>query len=91
MEHRRYYLVSGRVQGVGYRAFVVRAALGVGVSGWVSNRDDGRVELEAQGAAERLAGLEHSLATGPALAEVLGVEMFEREPQDGAVGFLVRR
>jgi acylphosphatase len=90
VEHRRHYLVSGRVQGVGYRAFVVRAALSVGVSGWVRNLDDGRVELEAQGTPERLAGLERMIAAGPAHAEVLDVEIFEREPQVGAGGFSLR-
>ncbi len=90
MQHRRHYLVSGRVQGVGYRAFVVRVALRVGVAGWVRNLDDGRVELEAQGAAECLAALEHSLATGPTHAEVVSVEVRESALQAGAPGFLVR-
>lgn len=90
MEHRRHYLVSGRVQGVGYRAFVVRAALSAGVSGWVRNLEDGRVELEAQGEPEALAGLERTIAAGPAHAEVLDVEILERAPHVGAGGFSLR-
>lgn len=71
---RRHYLVSGRVQGVGFRAFVHRRANDLGLKGVVRNLSDGRVEVYAQGALERVAELEASLATGPTHARVERVE-----------------
>ena len=46
---RRHMVVTGRVQGVGYRYAVVMAARRIGAVGWVRNRYDGSVECEAQG------------------------------------------
>ncbi len=51
---RRRVLYDGRVQGVGFRFTAARLASGFGVSGWVRNLPDGRVELEAQGKPERV-------------------------------------
>lgn len=62
---RRYFLVSGRVQGVGYRYFARRAAQSLGLSGWVRNLDDGGVEAEAQGSAQSLVSFEGLLREGP--------------------------
>jgi acylphosphatase len=73
----RRYLVSGRVQGVGFRYFVEKNAVRLGVTGWVRNLDDGRVEVQAQGTAEQLAALEGVLRQGPRWAEVRGVEVME--------------
>ncbi len=70
----RRYLVSGRVQGVGYRMFAARAAGGLGLSGGVTNLPDGRVEVVARGSADALARLEGMLTDGPRLARVLSVE-----------------
>ena len=50
----RLYRVRGRVQGVGYRNFVQQAAARLELTGWTMNLDDGRVEVLAQGPAERL-------------------------------------
>ncbi len=66
----RRYVVSGRVQGVGFRYFVQRAATELGVTGWVRNRADRTVEAEAAGAAEQLEGFEAALRSGPPLARV---------------------
>lgn len=71
-------VVTGRVQGVGYRYFVVRQAERLGVVGWVRNREDGAVELEAEGEAAALGRLVEALWEGPALARVEGVERTER-------------
>ena len=66
----RRYVVSGRVQGVGFRWFVEREAATLGVTGWVRNRDDGRVEVMATGTREQLAGLHSRLREGPRAARV---------------------
>ena len=68
------YLVSGRVQGVGFRWFVEKAANGLGVRGWTRNLDDGRVEVYAIGTREQLDELSGYLWKGSAMSEVRGVE-----------------
>ncbi|MFO0726023.1 MAG: acylphosphatase [Myxococcota bacterium] len=70
----RRYLVSGIVQGVGYRDFVVRQASGLGLLGWVRNLYDERVEVWAEGSAEAVALLRVQLEEGPRYAEVRAVE-----------------
>ena len=49
MKVRKHFYFSGRVQGVGFRYQATRLARGLGLTGWVMNLWDGRVELEAQG------------------------------------------
>ena len=61
----RKYLITGRVQGVGYRYFTVRAARELGLSGWVRNLRDGRVEVLAVGVHRKLSDLEGELRVGP--------------------------
>ena len=69
----RRFLVSGMVQGVGYRAFVRRTARVLGVSGYAENLGDGSVLVLARGAAESLGELERALARGPSFARVTHV------------------
>lgn len=69
------YLVSGRVQGVGYRYFTAREARGLGVTGWVRNLPDGRVEVLAMGETGQLEALLGRLWQGPPLSRVLDVEI----------------
>jgi acylphosphatase len=76
----RRYVVHGRVQGVGFRYFVERAALELGLDGYVRNRADGTVEVYASGREEPLSDLKHRLWTGPGLARVDNVEEHESEP-----------
>ena len=71
----RRYLISGQVQGVGYRFFVVRVARELGLKGWVRNLPDGRVEAYAVGPAKRLEDFESQLRKGPPAGEVRGVEV----------------
>ncbi|MGA9567758.1 MAG: acylphosphatase [Candidatus Korobacteraceae bacterium] len=66
----RRYLVSGRVQGVGFRWFVEREAATLGITGWVRNREDGRVEVMATGTREQLSALHARLRDGPRAARV---------------------
>jgi len=66
--------ITGRVQGVGFRDFVQRRAMALGLSGWAQNLGDGRVEVYATGPAERLSDLAGALRIGPRMAEVRSVE-----------------
>ena len=71
----RKYLVSGRVQGVGYRVFVQKTARDLGVRGWARNLDDGRVEVFGIGSSHQLDYLERELRLGPPAAEVRRVNV----------------
>ena len=71
------YLVRGRVQGVGFRWFVLREAGRLGLEGYVQNLPDGSVEVVARGAREAVLQLEGALARGPVAARVDGVEKAE--------------
>jgi acylphosphatase len=86
----RRYLVSGRVQGVGFRYFVARAARDVQLAGWVRNLSDGRVEAYAAGSASKLEDFEGRLRTGPPAAVVRSVEVEDAEPDARIEGFDIR-
>lgn len=81
--------MRGRVQGVGYRYFVEQAAARTGVSGYVRNLDDGRVEVYAVGSGDQLAALAGELWKGPRWAEVRGVEEADA-PEEDCRGFRIR-
>jgi acylphosphatase len=68
------FVVHGRVQGVGYRYFVLREAESLGVTGFARNLPDGRVEVVGEAAEEVLKAFEDRLRTGPSFAQVSGVE-----------------
>lgn len=85
-----YFLVSGRVQGVFYRASTVERARQLGLSGWVRNRDDGDVEVVACGDEADLKQLEAWLWQGPAHAKVDAVQVEIATMQDFS-GFNVSR
>lgn len=74
MRTARLYRVEGRVQGVGFRWYVQRAAQELGLTGYVKNLYDGSVEVLAQGAAAKLAELRAQLEAGPRGARVHRVE-----------------
>lgn len=83
---KRFY-VSGRVQGVGYRFFAARIAASLGISGYVKNLYDGRVEVYAIGTPRQMQMLQAELERGPRLADVDGVAVedagFLREYEQG--------
>jgi acylphosphatase len=83
------FVVHGRVQGVGYRAFAERAASLTGVTGWVKNRDDGTVEAVAAGTKDQLDAFAGYLRKGPRFAEVRRVDVTECAPPVGS-GFAIR-
>jgi acylphosphatase len=70
----RRFLISGIVQGVGYRFFVLRAAARHQMLGTVRNLPDGRVEVVAEGERDAMDEFKKDLATGPALAEITDIE-----------------
>lgn len=76
----RRWFVRGRVQGVGFRFFAQRAAAELGLAGYARNLEDGRVEVYAIGAEEKLSALAGLLHRGPRAAEVHGVEEQQAEP-----------
>ena len=71
------WVISGRVQGVGFRWFVLRAAQRLGVTGWARNLWDGRVEVMGQGTLSMLHDLQEGLHKGPPLSHVEKVEKIE--------------
>ena len=85
-----HVIVSGRVQGVSYRASTAAEARRLGLSGWVRNLADGRVELEAEGDDARVAALLEWCARGPAAAVVDQVAAAELAPTRER-GFAIRR
>lgn len=68
------FFVSGSVQGVGFRFFAERTASSLGVSGYVRNLYDGRVEVYAIGSAKQMDALKNALQRGPRMSTVDRVE-----------------
>jgi acylphosphatase len=88
----RHVLVTGTVQGVGFRAACRRAAASAGVTGWVRNLDDGRVEAVFTGSRKAVETMVAWCRTGPDAARVEAVddETLETAPPDLAHRFEVR-
>lgn len=87
---RLHALVTGRVQGVGFRYFVVHQAQRLGLCGYVRNVGGQQVEVEAEGEKEALEQLLAVLKRGPAGAQVVHVDM-QWSPASGAFkGFVIR-
>jgi acylphosphatase len=86
----RRFLVSGRVQGVGFRYFAQEAAIVEGLAGWVRNLPSGAVEVLAEGDAEALERFARKLARGPSMARVDNVETVTETPHGRGGSFTVR-
>jgi acylphosphatase len=82
--------VRGRVQGVGFRYFVVETARQLGLTGWVANQADGSVALVAEGQRAPLEELLHALHRGPAGADVQQVSAAWPLPTGRLEGFSIR-
>lgn len=89
MRIARRFVISGRVQGVGFRWFVRDAAMREGVAGWVTNLDDGRVEAFVEGDEESVTRVEHKLRMGPPGARVQHVTVIDEDP-GSLSGFAIR-
>ena len=79
----RYYLVKGRVQGVGFRWFVHREAATLGLRGWVRNTESGHVEVVAAGEEAILQQLRALLAKGSRGSRVDAIEQRDLDPSEG--------
>lgn len=84
----RHYVISGRVQGVGFRWFVEREAAQLGIAGWVRNCSNGDVEVMATGTREQHSSLRQKLQQGPRAARVDDVSE-SREPLQEASSFRI--
>jgi acylphosphatase len=83
-------IIRGLVQGVGFRWFVQRRAAALGVRGWVANRRDGGVEVEAEGVRSGLEALVDALRQGPSRAHVTDVVTAWGEGSGEHEGFVIR-
>lgn len=86
----RRFLMSGRVQGVGFRVFAEARAAVEGVHGFVRNLADGRVEVQVEGDQETVDRIEAALRRGPAGARVDTVDVEPLAPTHRATGFFIR-
>jgi acylphosphatase len=86
---RAHVIVSGRVQGVGYRAFAARVAAQRGLLGGVRNLDDGRVELDVEGKKAVIEALVRELKVGPPAARVTKIETEWRAATERFSGFSI--
>jgi acylphosphatase len=85
---RTHVVVHGYVQGVGFRFAVEREARSRGVSGWVRNRDDGKVEAVFEGEREGVEALVEFCRRGPRGAHVDRIDVTDESPE-GLAGFRV--
>lgn len=83
-------VVSGVVQGVGFRKFIEQAAGELNLSGWVRNLQDGTVEIDAQGPDQRLETLIKKAGSGPSRSRVTGISRKELQPVQMHEGFFIR-
>ena len=83
-------VVRGRVQGVGYRYFVIDEAYRLGLTGWVANDLDGSVRCVAEGSRRALERLVVSLRAGPPMADVDAVDETWSPVVVGFDGFRIR-
>jgi acylphosphatase len=87
----RRYLIHGRVQGVGFRAFVFRHVESTSIRGWIRNVGRSTVEAVVCGAPELIAGLEPHLRTGPINARVDLVDVSDGSLPEAHRGFTIER
>jgi acylphosphatase len=91
MRIARRFVISGRVQGVGFRWFTKDVAVREGATGFVRNLPDGRVEALVEGDAEAVTRVERLLRQGPPGARVHAVNAMTEEPSGGYYDFSIQR
>ena len=85
-----HVIVEGRVQGVGFRHFTRLNAQRLGVHGWVRNRENGNVEIQAEGTEDRLKQFLKKVRKGPSQSWVREVDVEWESPKGESYGFRVR-
>jgi acylphosphatase len=91
METRVHVIISGRVQGVWYRASTKQKAEELGVSGWVKNTGDGNVEAEFEGDESAVQTMIAWCRRGPPLAKVSDVKIVRKSTGGERPGFTILR
>ncbi len=90
--HRHAHLtITGRVQGVWFRAGTKETADSLGIKGWVRNMPDGSVEVDAIGAMDAMGQFIQWCYQGPPGAKVKSIDIEELEPADDPQGFRILR
>lgn len=89
MRVARRYLVSGQVQGVGFRFFARETAAREGLHGWVRNLPDGRVEAAVEGDTDAIERFERALRHGPRGARVEQLDIEHTVPEGRDTGFTI--
>jgi acylphosphatase len=90
MRIARRFVISGRVQGVGFRWFARDAAMREGAAGWVMNLPDGRVEAFVEGDEEAVTRVERALRSGPPGGRVQHVTVIDEDPTGNLTSFAIR-
>lgn len=83
-------VVSGRVQGVGFREWTRREATRLGLAGWVRNRADRTVEAVIAGPAQSLAAMREAMLRGPIFASVAAIQQSAADAADAPSPFEIR-
>jgi acylphosphatase len=87
----RKFLISGEVQGVGFRYFAQRSSARHQVRGYIKNLEDGRVEVHAEGSTKAVEDFRLDLAAGPTHSRVAGIEEIVLEPTGRYSAFRIER
>jgi acylphosphatase len=85
-----YLVISGRVQGVGFRYFARQKAQELQISGWVKNTPDGKLEIEAEGDSQNLDAFIEWMRIGPSRAVVRSFSNSEVSPIRNFTNFIIR-
>lgn len=87
---RKHVFVSGRVQGVGFRASARNKAQGLNVNGWVKNLHDGRVEAVIEGDPDAVQQMIRFFKKGPRMSKVTDYEINDETPKENLNTFSVK-
>ena len=79
---QKHIYLSGRVQGVGFRAFTRKEASSLGIKGWVKNLADGRVEMKIKGDSSSVKKMIKKVKKGPSFARVDDIEINDEEVEN---------
>ena len=79
---QKHIYISGRVQGVGFRAFTRNQAATFDIKGWVKNLSDGRVELVIQGEKSKVKAMINKVKEGPSFARVDDIEINDEKSEN---------